>query len=85
MPIPKSRCGKISLLFRKSPFLFFDTVAENIAFGRDFSEEEIHEAARQAHAEEFIQHLPQGYETRCWKQEKIFQEDSSSVWPSPAP
>lgn len=47
----------------QKPFLFFDTVAKNIAFGRDFSVQEILEAARQAHADEFIQHLPQGYET----------------------
>src|SRR5262249_40693138 len=35
------------------PFLFFDTVHENISFGRKFSEEEIHGACRLAHAEEF--------------------------------
>jgi ABC-type multidrug transport system fused ATPase/permease subunit len=45
------------------PFLFLDTVAENIAFGRPFPMEEIQKAARQAHADEFIQHLPQGYQT----------------------
>jgi putative ABC transport system ATP-binding protein len=47
----------------QKPFLFLDTVAENIAFGRSFSQEEIQEAARLAHADEFIQHLPQGYQT----------------------
>jgi ABC-type multidrug transport system fused ATPase/permease subunit len=47
----------------QKPFLFLDTVSENIAFGRSFSQEEIQEAARQAHADEFIQHLPQGYQT----------------------
>jgi putative ABC transport system ATP-binding protein len=45
------------------PFLFFDTVAENIAFGRSFSQAAILEAARLSHADEFIQHLPQGYQT----------------------
>lgn len=47
----------------QKPFLFLDTVAENIAFGRSFSRDEIEEAARQAHADEFIQNLPRGYET----------------------
>ena len=45
------------------PFLFFDTVAQNIAFGRDFTPEQIQAAAIKAHADEFIQQLPQGYET----------------------
>lgn len=47
----------------QKPFLFLDTVSENISFGRSFSFEEIKEAARQAHADEFIQQLPLGYET----------------------
>ncbi|HAB99301.1 MAG TPA: ABC transporter ATP-binding protein [Parachlamydiales bacterium] len=45
------------------PFLFFDTVAENIAFGRNFSREEVEEAARRAYAHEFIADLPQHYDT----------------------
>jgi ATP-binding cassette subfamily B protein len=45
--------------------LFSTTVAENIAYGRlDASREEIAEAARAAHAHEFIRALPQGYDTR---------------------
>lgn len=47
----------------QKPFLFLDTIAENIAFGRPFSLEEIQLAAHQAHADEFICHLPQGYQT----------------------
>lgn len=47
----------------QKPFLFFDTVAENIAFGRSFSREEIEEAAHKAHAHEFISQLPQAYDT----------------------
>lgn len=46
----------------QKPFLFFDTVRENIAFGRPFSEEEIKAAARNAHAEEFIVRLPGEYQ-----------------------
>jgi ATP-binding cassette subfamily B protein len=48
----------------QDPFLFSSTVRENIAFGRpDATEEDIEEAARLAQAHEFIETLPQGYET----------------------
>lgn len=47
----------------QKPFLFLDSVAENISFGRPFSQEAIQEAARKAHADEFIQQLPEGYQT----------------------
>ncbi len=47
----------------QKPFLFFDTVAENIAFGRSFSKEEIEDAARKAYAHEFIADLPNQYST----------------------
>ncbi len=46
-------------------FLFGDTIAENIAYGReDASPEEIREAARLAAADEFIDELPHGYDTK---------------------
>lgn len=45
------------------PFLFLDTVAENIAFGGKFTPSEIELAARRAHAHDFICALPQGYDT----------------------
>ena len=47
----------------QKPFLFFDTVAANIAFGRDFTREQMENAAKRAHAEEFISRLPQKYDT----------------------
>jgi ABC-type multidrug transport system fused ATPase/permease subunit len=47
----------------QKPFLFYDTVAANIAFGRNFSREEIETAARRAHAEEFIVRLPEKYDS----------------------
>jgi putative ABC transport system ATP-binding protein len=47
----------------QKPFLFSDTIAANIAFGRSFNLEEVQEASRQAHADEFIRHLPEGYQT----------------------
>ena len=44
--------------------LFHRTIAENISHGRpDASMEEIKEAARQANALEFIERLPQGFQT----------------------
>ena len=47
------------------PFLFSATVAENIAYGRpQASEAEIEQAARQAQAYEFVQRLPDGFQTR---------------------
>ena len=45
-------------------FLFNDTVANNIRYGRrDASEEEVRAAARSALVEEFAERLPDGYET----------------------
>ena len=46
----------------QKPFLFFDTVRENIAFGRPFSDEQVIAAAKNAHAEEFIVRLPGQYQ-----------------------
>lgn len=44
--------------------LFHRSIAENIAYGRpDASMEEIREAARRANALEFIERLPQGFDT----------------------
>ncbi len=44
--------------------LFHRSVMENIRYGRaDAPDEEVFEAARAAHADEFIATLPQGYET----------------------
>ena len=48
-----------------APFLFSATVAENIAYARpDASPEEVEEAARRAQAHDFIERLPNGYDTR---------------------
>ncbi|WP_299378372.1 ABC transporter transmembrane domain-containing protein [uncultured Kiloniella sp.] len=45
--------------------LFDDTVRSNIAYGKtDASEEEIIEAAKNAHAHDFILSLPEGYDTQ---------------------
>lgn len=46
------------------PFLFLDTIRENISFGRPFTSEEISLAARRAHAEEFIIRMPGQYDSK---------------------
>lgn len=52
-------------LVSQDVILFDQTVAENIACGRPgATREEIEEAARSAFAHDFIQQLPQGYDTR---------------------
>lgn len=51
-------------LVSQNCILFNDTVANNIAFGADsYSREAIRTAAHVAHADEFIEQLPQGYDT----------------------
>ncbi|MBR9870252.1 MAG: ABC transporter ATP-binding protein/permease [Gammaproteobacteria bacterium] len=45
--------------------LFNDTLYRNLAYGRpDATEEEVHQAARMAHLENFIHSLPEGYNTK---------------------
>jgi len=51
-------------LVLQEPFLFFGTIADNIAYGKPgATREEIVAAARAAHAHEFILRLPQGYDS----------------------
>jgi ATP-binding cassette subfamily B protein len=51
-------------LVLQEPFLFFGTIAENIAYGKpDATREDIIASARAAHAHEFILRLPQGYDS----------------------
>lgn len=58
----KSLRDQIAFVPQK-PFLFFDTVGENISFGRNFSRTEIEEAAKKAYAHEFIENLERTYDT----------------------
>ena len=52
-------------LVLQEPVLFSSTIRENIAYGRpESTNEEIESAARAAGAHDFIQALPQGYETQ---------------------
>lgn len=48
----------------QSSYLFYGTVRENITYGTfDATDEEVREAARAAEAHEFIENLPDGYDT----------------------
>jgi ATP-binding cassette, subfamily B, bacterial len=48
----------------QDPFLFSATVRENISFGRaGISDEEVERVARLVQAHEFVERLPQGYDT----------------------
>ena len=51
-------------LVLQEPFLFFGTIAENIAYGRpEATRAQIVAAARAAHAHDFILRLPHGYDS----------------------
>jgi ATP-binding cassette subfamily B protein len=51
-------------LVLQEPFLFFGTIADNIAYGKPgATREDIVAAARAAHAHEFIMRMPQGYDS----------------------
>ncbi|HEX5581821.1 MAG TPA: ABC transporter transmembrane domain-containing protein [Gemmatimonadaceae bacterium] len=56
--------GAIGLV-PQEPALFSGTIRENILFARpDATDDEVRAAARAAHAAEFIERLPDGYDTR---------------------
>ncbi|MWV16704.1 ATP-binding cassette domain-containing protein [Pseudomonas sp. L-22-4S-12] len=51
-------------LVSQNPALFYGTVEDNLRYGKpEASQAEVEAAARAAHAHEFIQRLPQGYQT----------------------
>jgi ATP-binding cassette subfamily B protein len=48
----------------QDPVLFSGSIADNLRYGRlDATPEDIEQAARAAHAHEFVSHLPKGYRT----------------------
>ncbi len=67
--VPLKRMGADALLSRVSivfqdVYLFQDTIAENIRMGREgATDEEVRDAARRAACLEFIERLPQGFDT----------------------
>jgi subfamily B ATP-binding cassette protein MsbA len=56
---------RATALVTQDPFLFDDTIANNISYGKEsVSQADIEQAAKQAAAHEFIIDMPEGYETR---------------------
>ena len=52
-------------LVPQDPFLFSGTIADNIRYGRpEASDAEVREAARAANAEQFVERMPERYDTR---------------------
>jgi ABC-type multidrug transport system fused ATPase/permease subunit len=48
----------------QDPVLFSGTIADNLRYGRlEATQEEVEDAARAAHAHQFVSRLPKGYET----------------------
>jgi len=60
----KSLRSQIGIV-QQDVFLFTGTLRENIAYGNlNATDDEIHQAAKRAHLEDFIKELPDGYETQ---------------------
>ena len=56
--------GTVVGYISQEPVLFATSVMENIRYGRpSASDQEVVEAARLAHAHNFVQEFPQGYQT----------------------
>ena len=62
--IPKSTLRKAIAIVLQDTVLFSDTIANNIRYGKlDATEEELRRAAATSNADNFIERLPDGYET----------------------
>jgi ATP-binding cassette subfamily B protein len=61
--IPLAELRRSVLPVLQEVFLFSGTVAENISLGLTLDREQIIEAAKAVHADDFISRLPQGYDT----------------------
>ncbi|HSP21757.1 MAG TPA: ABC transporter ATP-binding protein, partial [Planococcus sp. (in: firmicutes)] len=62
--MPRETLRKQIAFVLQDPFLFEETVRENIRYGRlDATDEEVVEAAKSSNAHDFIKALPEGYDT----------------------
>ncbi|MBQ8330886.1 MAG: ABC transporter ATP-binding protein [Clostridia bacterium] len=62
--LPKETLRRSIAIVLQDTVLFSDTIRNNIKYGRtDATDEEMREAARLAKADEFIERLPEGYDT----------------------
>jgi ABC-type multidrug transport system fused ATPase/permease subunit len=63
----KSYLAQIAVVTQE-PFLFDTTIRANIRYGRPDADEATYQAAvRTAHVDEFVDQLPEGYETGVWE------------------
>lgn len=63
--LPRQLLRSRMAMVLQDTWLFGGTIYDNIAYGRpDATPQEVHEAARTAHVERFVQTLPDGYDTR---------------------
>ena len=64
MDLKKRDLRQLIGIVQQNVFLFDTTLRENIMFGRpDASEEELYEAAKRAHLYDYIQSLPDGFDS----------------------
>jgi ATP-binding cassette subfamily B multidrug efflux pump len=71
--IKRSALRSLLGIVLQDTYLFAESVRDNIRYGRlDASDQEIQDVARLANAEQFIRHLPNGYDT-------ILTEDGSDL------
>jgi ATP-binding cassette subfamily B protein len=62
--VPQAELRRLIAYVPQDPSMFHRSIADNIRVGRpDATEAEVRHAARLAHAQEFIESLPKGYET----------------------
>lgn len=62
--VPQNELRKHIAYVPQEPILFHRTLRENIAYGKpEATDEEVREVAHRAHAHEFIERLPNGYDT----------------------
>ncbi len=47
----------------QKPFLFYETIAANISYGEEYALEDIQRAAARAYADEFIERMPEKYQS----------------------
>jgi len=59
---PRELRTRIGLVTQET-LLFMDSIHDNIAYGKPASRESVIDAAKKAHAHDFISNLPQGYDT----------------------
>ena len=63
------------------------TIRENICYGceRTVSQEELVKVAKAARVYDFVQDLPDGFDTMITEADRTFPEDSANAWRLPEP